>query len=282
MVQDHSGFKVLGPIHDDVGPGNAGDVFASQGVGIKPKWTHPSDLAVDYGLAFEGIVTGVVAAPKFQCTNLIGFGDGFFDGYWSYVVWDVGGGGAAPQGQMLQCTGYASATGDFTVAAYAPIIAIGDHVLLLHPSIAEILAIHTELATVDGIVDNILLESQVRSITSASKAVPKGGSKYLHIDSGENHAEILSIIIYGLIGGDWTIGVYVPYADGAGLCVAADKKDTWDIVNTDAETGLIKPTAIAYDMCIDFNNTEAADGDRTLYVTVVYRSRGVLTLAWEA
>lgn len=138
MAPKHSGFELIGPVHDAVGPGNAGDVFASRGAGNIPAWTHPSDLAVDYGLAFIGTVTGIAGAPNFQCSGLIGFGEEFFKDYWSYVVWDAGGLGGAPQGEMLECTGYSSATGDFTVAAYTVGIAVGDKVLLLHPSLAKL------------------------------------------------------------------------------------------------------------------------------------------------
>jgi len=142
--------------------GVLGQLIQSQGPGVVEKWTNPSDIGVDYGLSFIGTVTGIVAAPKFQCLGLIGFGDDFFEDYWAYVVWDAGGAGADPQGQMLECTGYDSATGDFTVAAFAPnVIAVGDKVLLIHPTIAEVLAtlgthdtdIKALLATIAGYID---------------------------------------------------------------------------------------------------------------------------------
>ena len=120
--------------------GALGQVMQSQGPGVVEKWSNPSDLGVDYGLSFLGTVTGVAAAPKFQCSGLIGFGDGFFEDYWAYVVWDAGGAGADPQGQMLECTGYSSVDGDFTVAAFAPnVIAVGDKVYLLHKAIASLI-----------------------------------------------------------------------------------------------------------------------------------------------
>jgi len=117
--------------------GALGQIMQSQGPGVVEQWTNPSDIGVDYGLSFIGTVTGIAGAPKFQCSGLIGFGEEFFKSYWAYVVWDADGAGAQPQGQMLECTGYATATGDFTVAAFAPnAIAVGDKVLFLHPSIA--------------------------------------------------------------------------------------------------------------------------------------------------
>lgn len=90
-------------------------------------------------LSFPGVVTGVVGAPNFQCLDLAGMGDDFFDGYWVYVVWDSGGAAAAPQGEMLECTGYTNA-GSFTVAAFTAALAIGDKVLLLHPAIASLIS----------------------------------------------------------------------------------------------------------------------------------------------
>ena len=102
---------------------------------------HDDLVAVEVSqVAYAGTVTGVVAAPKFQCSGLVGHGDDYFKDFWAYVVWDAAGGGAQPQGQRLECTGYDSAGGDFTVAAFAPnVIAAGDKVLLIHPSLAYML-----------------------------------------------------------------------------------------------------------------------------------------------
>jgi len=93
-------------------------------------------VILDYGQSFEGTVSGIAGAPKFQCSNLTGFGDEYFKGYWVYVVWDADGLGGVPQGEMLECTGYSSATGDFTVAAYSAAIAVGDKVLLFNEALA--------------------------------------------------------------------------------------------------------------------------------------------------
>ncbi len=125
--------------------GAAGQLMQFQGPGNVEQFVNPSDIGVDYGLSFIGTVTGVAGAPKFQCSGLIGFGDAFFNDYWAYVVWDAAGGGAQPQGQKLICTGYSSVDADFTVAAFAPnVIAVGDKVLFMHPSIARVLDIYTE------------------------------------------------------------------------------------------------------------------------------------------
>lgn len=104
-------------------------------------------------LAFAGTVTGIVAAPKFQVLGLAGFGNDYFKGYWAYVVWDAGGAGDQPQGQFLECTGYVSVGGDFTVAAFVPnVIVVGDKVLLVHPSLAYMLGLTPTRA---GYLDNL-------------------------------------------------------------------------------------------------------------------------------
>jgi len=135
--------------------GVLGQLMQSQGPGVVEKWANPSDIGVDYGLSFIGTVTGIAGAPNFQCSNLIGFGDDFFKDYWSYVVRDAGGAGAAPQGEMLECTGYDSATGDFTVAAYTAAIAVGDKVLLIHPAIASLINTTYGLSALKTLIDAI-------------------------------------------------------------------------------------------------------------------------------
>ena len=88
-------------------------------------------------LSFLGTVSGIAGAPNFQCADLAGHDADFFEGYSVYVVWNVLGTGAAPQGQQLVCTGYVPATGGFVMpAAFAPVMAVGNKVLLLHPSLA--------------------------------------------------------------------------------------------------------------------------------------------------
>lgn len=128
--------------------GLPGQVIKSGGPGNCEAWGYE-----DYGLSFEGIVTGLAGAPKFQCSGLAGFGDEYFKNYWVYVIWDSAGGGAAPQGEMLECTGYSSATGDFTVAAFTAAIAVEDKVLLLNESQAAVLNTTFGLAALKTLID---------------------------------------------------------------------------------------------------------------------------------
>ena len=137
-----------------------------------------------------------------------------------------------------------------------------------------------DLATVDGIVDNILLDTQIRTTQSGIKAIDAAATKYLSIDSGTNGAEILSIAIEGLIGHDWTVDVYIPAADAEAASQAKSLRDSITYAAADTAGGLLGPLAIPFNAYLDFTN----DGinDQVDEVTITYRSRGVLTLAWEA
>jgi hypothetical protein len=108
---------------------------------------------IDTGLGYKGTVTAVPAANQFTIPSLIGKGLGKFDGatapYSAYVFRDAGGLGAAPQGESQPVTAYNSVTGVFTTAAFTVAVAVGDEVMIIHPSLAN--ALHfSGLATVAG------------------------------------------------------------------------------------------------------------------------------------
>ena len=135
--------------------------------------------------------------------------------------------------------------------------------------------------TVGGNVDNILLDTQIRKVVSGtSGAIAAAGNKYIEIDSGTNGAEILAVIINGVVGFDWTLEVYAPTADAVAAPAAADKRDEITYLNTDTEGGLLKPFAIAYNAFLKFTNDSG--GNQTVNdVVVVYRSRAAITIgAW--
>lgn len=137
-----------------------------------------------------------------------------------------------------------------------------------------------EVAALAATTDNILLDTQIRVTPAGVKAINAGITKYLHIDSGTNGAEILAIIIEGVIGHAWTLDVYVPAADGEAATQAKSKRDAITYGAADTEGGLLKPFGIAFDAYLNFTNDGA--NDQIDQVTVVYRSRGALTLTWEA
>jgi len=61
-------------------------------------------------------------------------GDSEFIGYFAYVQRDIGGLGAAPQGEKQPITAYTGVTGDIVIAnAYTAPLQVGDEILLLHP-----------------------------------------------------------------------------------------------------------------------------------------------------
>ena len=135
--------------------------------------------------------------------------------------------------------------------------------------------------TLDGIVDNILLDSQIRVAASGLKAITNAQTKWLSIDSGTNGAEILAIAINGLIGAVWTLNIYVPIADAVADTAAADLRSSITYAADGTSGGLISPFAIPFNCFLDFTNGGVAE-DNIDQVQVIYRSRGALTLAWEA
>jgi len=139
--------------------------------------------------------------------------------------------------------------------------------------------VSADIATVDGIVDNILLDTQIRVTQGGSKSISGSATKYLHIDSGTNGAEILSVAIEGLIGHAWTLGIYVPAADAEAATQAKSKRDSISYAAADTTGGLLSPFAMPFDCYLDFTNS--GTDDTIDQVTVTYRSRGALTLTWE-
>lgn len=95
---------------------------------------------------------------------------------------------------------------------------------------------------------------KIRSIASGSKTVAAADFETLEIDSGTTGAEILSILIKGMNGANWTLDVYIPTVDHVLVPAAADKREdiTWDTVT---EGGLIPgPISIPYNMFLVFTN----------------------------
>jgi hypothetical protein len=118
------------------------------------------------GLSYYGVVDAIPGANQFTIGSLAGLGAGKFDGatnpYWVFVLRDAGGAGAAPQGEQLQITAYATATGTFTTGAFTAAVAVGDEILILHPDVANVLVILAGLAVpaIDSVV-NLLMRDVV-------------------------------------------------------------------------------------------------------------------------
>lgn len=142
-------------------------------------------------------------------------------------------------------------------------------------------ALSEAIATTDGVVDNILLDTQIRRIASGVKAITNAQTKYLSIDSGTNGAEILSVVISGVIGAVWTLDVYVPAVDDVAAPAAADLRSSISYAADGTSGGLLSPFSIPYNCFLDFTNGGVAE-DNIDQVQIVYRSRGILTVEWEA
>lgn len=139
------------------------------------------------------------------------------------------------------------------------------------------------LPTINTKVDTIVAETDIRRVASGLKNIVNGAAnaKYLSIDSGTNGAEIIGIIIKGVVGADWTLDVYVPTDDAVAAPAAGDKRDTNVYVLADAEGGMLAGFAIPYNAFLEFTN-DSAGADNIDDVVVMYRSAAALTLAWEA
>ncbi|MDP3244981.1 MAG: hypothetical protein Q8M83_05010, partial [bacterium] len=87
----------------------------------------------------------VPGANQFTISALGGLGAGKFAGatnpYQAFVLRDAGGASAAPQGEILPVTVYTTATGVFTTAAFTAAVAVGDEILIVHPSLAGVIAV---------------------------------------------------------------------------------------------------------------------------------------------
>ena len=138
----------------------------------------------------------------------------------------------------------------------------------------------TEVAAIKVETDKIPA-TMISTIASGSKTIASAATKFLSLDSGTNGAEILSIIIKGVVGAAWTLDVYVPAVDTVADNASGDRRDRISYLVTDTEGGLLQPFSIPFNAFLDFTNDAVASADIT-QVQIVYRSAGVLTLAWEA
>jgi len=106
---------------------------------------------IDTGLAYKGTVTAVTG-NQYTVPSFIGLGIGKLIGvtnpYALFVSRKGSGTGGAPQGEIQDVTAYTSSSGDVTAAGYSIPIAVGDEVILVHPSIANAVALTGGLAAV--------------------------------------------------------------------------------------------------------------------------------------
>jgi hypothetical protein len=92
-------------------------------------------------LAYFGVVTQVISNTQFVIAGLAGLGNGALVGYAAYVLAKRDGTTTAPHAEQPAVTAYVSASGTFTHVAYTVPLAVGDQLLLLHPTLATIMNI---------------------------------------------------------------------------------------------------------------------------------------------
>lgn len=133
----------------------------------------------------------------------------------------------------------------------------------------------------DLILDNVLLDTELKFAVAGSHTFTAGLENFLNIDSGTDGAEIVSITVKGIVGADWTIEGYVPVVDAVAAPAAGDKRFEESYVSTDTEAGqLARIGAIRYNLFLDFTN-DSGGSDNVDEVVVCYRSRGTVTAVWE-
>lgn len=147
--------------------------------------------------------------------------------------------------------------------------------------ISDLVDIWSDLVITHSDVKIISSDTPIRTISGGSKLIASAGTKYFSFDSGTSGAEIISIIVKGLIGAAWTLDVYVPTDDAVASPAAGDKRDTIEYQSTDTEGGLLQGFGIIYNGFLNLTNNGA--GNQTISdAVIVYRSRAALSVAWEA
>lgn len=98
-----------------------------------------SHLAVAQGVTYRGTVTTYTGATQFESTDLIGYPDHYFEG-WYVLAIDAA--GAAPQRQLPEIiSSYTGATGAFTHTAFdSGNLAVDDEVLIIPASLYSSMA----------------------------------------------------------------------------------------------------------------------------------------------
>ncbi len=129
----------LAPAADQTETYTAMDVAGNKGDAVVPMPAATASLS-NYAKAqlargmtiIKGTVSGVSGTPTtvFSSTDLIGFGDNYFDIEFSLQL--VQANAAANDGITREITTYASATGTFTCPAFPGDVAVGDEMVILH------------------------------------------------------------------------------------------------------------------------------------------------------
>jgi hypothetical protein len=151
----------VGTVVDNIHDTDLPDVHTDVGTCITAAGTAAAYSIVNSGLGFRGIVTAAVAGVSFTVGTLAGLGAGLFldatSPWYAYVLRDAGGASAAPQGDYRKVTGYTTASGLFTTAAFSAAVDVGDDVIIISNVLWNIIDTKTDTATIRQRTDNLLV-----------------------------------------------------------------------------------------------------------------------------
>jgi len=167
-------------------------------------------------LAYFGVVSRVISNTEFVAAGLAGLGDGALVGYTAYVLAKANGTTTPPHAERPAVTAYVSSSGTFTHVAYTAPLAVGDHLLLLHPNLADLSGTATQVAKLAGWevkgthahANNLNWQTVFTLTTTTRKKVH---SIWLYF------ANLTQNMVYRLSYNFGGLGVYVPFDSNAAV-----------------------------------------------------------------
>lgn len=189
---------------------------------------------IRYDLAQYALVTSVTSPTVFTCSGLAGFDNSEFVGYSAYVLHDAGDAGAAPQTEQQLITAFVGSNGQITITAgYTAAIAVGDALLLLHPSVANSLKTSGLPPVSNSVVAN--WQAAEQTLVSIGAAGVRNKVQTLFIDMTPI-VGALTIRCYHIVNGVQR-QVY-----SQNFTVAADGPGRWTINGTVGIFGILRVT----------------------------------------
>lgn len=236
-------------------------------------------------LSEHGKVSAVISSTVFKIAGLAGYGDSWFANWLVYVVRQVAGAGAAPQGEAVTCTAYVSATGQFTIITQFGVdLTVGDDIYLIHPYLGS-----NTVTTVYP--SNNVKQTSAAVETTTALAYTKvkelaftgvqGGARItfdLKVDNAAGQADAI-IYINGAPSGIPTVftdatGVFQTFTQDIYGLVAGDLVQIYALVDAIPRIASVQNFTIGYDIITFPSVALAMDG---VYIDVVNGTPGA---AW--
>lgn len=183
-------------------------------------------------LTYYGVVDAVPGANQFTIGALAALGAGKFAGatnpYQAFVLRDAGGASAAPQGELQPITAYTTGTGNFTTGAFTAPVAVGDEILIIHPSLASLL-------TGSSIVASGTLDTSSATVPADSTRTEANNFFRGHLlmpTAGAMRFRATRIVAYTGVGGIFTVDPNNPFPAVTGLVQYVVIRDQAEFVPT--------------------------------------------------